>query len=101
MKEIRFFYDPNAPESTELPDDEAMHALRVLRLKSGDSFMLMDGRGTYYRAEVTLAATKKCMYRIVETLPQEPQWMGKLNIAIGPTKMMDRMEWLVEKGNWF
>ena len=98
MKEIRFFYDPNAPVSTELPDEEAMHALRVLRLKSGDTFMLMDGRGTYYRAEVTLAATKKCMYRILETLPQEPQWLGKINIAIGPTKMMDRIEWLVEKG---
>ena len=98
MKEIRFFYDANAPVSTELPDDEAMHALRVLRLKSGDEFMLMDGRGTYYRAEVTLAATKKCMYRILETMPQEPQWLGKLNIAIGPTKMMDRIEWLVEKG---
>lgn len=98
MKEIRFFYDPDAPVSTELPDDEAMHALRVLRLKSGDEFMLMDGRGNYYRAEVTLAATKKCMYRILETLPQEPQWSGNLNIAVGPTKMMDRMEWLVEKG---
>ena len=98
MKEIRFFYDANAPASTELPDDEAMHALRVLRLKSGDEFMLMDGRGTYYRAEVTLAATKKCMYRILETMPQDPQWRGKLNIAIGPTKMMDRIEWLVEKG---
>ena len=96
MKEIRFFYDADAPASTELPDDEAMHALRVLRLKSGDEFMLMDGRGTYYRAEVTLAATKKCMYRILETMPQEPQWLGKLNIAIGPTKMMDRIEWLVK-----
>ena len=70
MKEIRFFYDANAPVSTELPDDEAMHALRVLRLKSGDEFMLMDGRGTYYRAEVTLAATKKCMYRIFVSMPE-------------------------------
>ncbi|MDY3848855.1 MAG: 16S rRNA (uracil(1498)-N(3))-methyltransferase [Prevotella sp.] len=98
MKEVRFFFDPNAPQSSELPDDEAMHALRVLRLKSGDEFMLMDGIGNYYRCEVTLAATKKCMYRVVETLPQEPLWYGDLNIAIGPTKMMDRMEWLVEKG---
>lgn len=54
MKEIRFFYDANAPASNELPDDEAMHALRVLRLKSGDEFMIMDGRGTYYRARLLL-----------------------------------------------
>ena len=98
MKEIRFFYDPNAPAETEMPMDEALHALRVLRIKSGDEMFLMDGVGNFYRAEVTLAATKKCKYRILETLPQEPQWIGKINIAIGPTKMMDRMEWLVEKG---
>lgn len=97
MKETRYFYAPDAAVSDELPEDEAMHALRVLRLKSGDEMMLMDGRGTYYRAEVTLAATRICKYRILETLPQQPQWKGHIHLAIAPTKMMDRMEWMVEK----
>lgn len=97
MKEVRFFYAPDASVSTELPEEEATHALRVLRLQSGDEIMLMDGKGTYYRAEVTLAASKKCMYRIIETLPQERQWNGTLNIGIAPTKMIDRMEWMLEK----
>ena len=43
MKEVRFFYVPDAINQTELPEEEAMHALRVLRLKSGDEMMLMDG----------------------------------------------------------
>ena len=33
MKEVRFFYVPDAQQQTELPPDEAMHAMRVLRLK--------------------------------------------------------------------
>ena len=77
MKEVRFFYAPEATTSNELPVDEAMHALRVLRLQSGDEMMLMDGCGNYYRAEVILAHTKRCMYEIKETFPQQRQWMEK------------------------
>lgn len=97
MKEVRFFYVPDAAEQTELPVDEAMHALRVLRLKSGDEIFLMDGVGNFYRAEVTLAATKHCMYEIKEVLPQEKTWRKNIHIAVAPTKMIDRMEWFCEK----
>ena len=97
MKEVRFFYAPNATTEHELPTDEAMHALRVLRLQSGDEMMLMDGAGNFYRAEVTLAHTKHCLYDIKEIMPQQPQWLGHIHLAIAPTKMMERMEWLVEK----
>jgi 16S rRNA (uracil1498-N3)-methyltransferase len=97
MKEVRFFYAPDASTGHELPTDEAMHALRVLRLKSGDEMMLMDGMGNFYRAEVTLAHTKHCLYDIKEIFPQERQWNGHLHLAIAPTKMMERMEWMIEK----
>ncbi len=97
MKEVRFFYVPDAVNEQELPMEEAMHALRVLRLKTGDDMMLMDGQGNFYRAEVTLAHTKHCLYEIKETFPQQPQWKGHLHLAIAPTKLMDRMEWMFEK----
>ncbi|MBQ6405997.1 MAG: 16S rRNA (uracil(1498)-N(3))-methyltransferase [Prevotella sp.] len=97
MKEVRFFYAPDAATSTELPQEEAMHALRVLRLKSGDEMMLMDGKGSFYRAEVTLAHTHHCFYEIKESLPQQPQWKGRVHLAIAPTKLMDRIEWMTEK----
>ena len=97
MKEVRFFFVPDAANSHELPNDEAMHALRVLRLQSGDEMMLMDGAGNFYRAEVTLAHTKHCLYDIKDVMPQQPQWLGHIHLAIAPTKMMERMEWLVEK----
>lgn len=97
MKEVRFFYVPDALTATELPSDEAMHALRVLRLQMGDEMMLMDGQGNYYRAEVTLAHTKHCLYEIKEQIPQQRQWQGHIHLAIAPTKMMDRIEWMMEK----
>ena len=97
MKETRYFYTPDAQISQELPEEEAAHAVRVLRLQAGDEMMLMDGQGDFYRAEVTMASQKHCLYRIIEILPQQPQWKGHLHLAIAPTKMMDRMEWMTEK----
>ena len=97
MKEIRYFYVPDAARQTALPDDEAVHAVRVLRMQAGDEMMLMDGEGSFYRAVVTLATQKRCLYDIVETMVQEPQWKGRVHLAIAPTKLMDRIEWMAEK----
>lgn len=97
MKEMRFFYVPNVQDNGELPEEEAMHALRVLRLKSGDEIMLTDGIGNFYKAEITVAATRKCVFKLLDTIPQTPIWRGHLHLVVSPTKMMERMEWLVEK----
>ena len=71
MKEARYFYVPNATEDNELPTDEAIHAIRVLRLKIGDDIFLIDGKGTFYEAVVTLANSKHCLYKITQTLVQK------------------------------
>ena len=97
MKESRFFYVPNADQMTELPADETVHALRVLRLKGGDEIFLMDGKGCFYRAEVTVASNKHCIYAIKESMPQQRTWNGHIHLAIAPTKDIGRIEWLVEK----
>ena len=96
MKELRFFYTPT-PEAGQLPQDEAQHALRVLRLGMGDELHLMDGKGAFHRAVITEADNHHCRYRILESVPQQPEWTGKIHIAVAPTKNMDRMEWFVEK----
>jgi len=97
MKEVRYFYVPDAEKNNELPQEEATHALRVLRLKSGDDMFIMDGTGNFYHAEVSLATNKKCLYEIKETLPQNKTWKGHIHLAIAPTKNMDRIEWMTEK----
>ena len=97
MKEIRYFYVPDAANQTQLTEEEAKHAVRVLRLEAGDGMFLVDGKGGLFEAEVTVASTKHCMYRIVRTLEREKEWRGHITLAIAPTKMMDRIEWMAEK----
>ena len=60
MKEERFFYDPSL--SGELPQEETHHAVKVLRLQSGDEINLMDGRGTFCQAVITSASNHHCLY---------------------------------------
>lgn len=97
MKEVRYFFVPDAAHEGELPADEATHALRVLRLQVGDEIFLMDGEGSFYRAEVSVATNKRCLYDIKESMPQQPAWHGHIHLAIAPTKMMERIEWMAEK----
>ncbi len=97
MKEERYFYVPNAETAQELPQEEAVHATRVLRLHEGDTIYLMDGKGTFYKAEVTMTSGRRCTYTITERMPQERAWNGRIHIAMAPTKMMDRVEWMAEK----
>ncbi len=72
-------------------------SLRVLRIQGGDELFLMDGKGVFYRAEVSLATNKRCIYQVKEVMPQQPAWRGHVHLAIAPTKMMDRIEWMAEK----
>lgn len=95
MKEERFFYDPSL--SGELPQEEAHHAVKVLRLQSGDEINLMDGRGTFCQAVITSASNHHCRYEIKVREPQQPAWKGHLHLAMAPTKLMDRVEWFAEK----
>ncbi|MBO4906028.1 MAG: 16S rRNA (uracil(1498)-N(3))-methyltransferase [Bacteroidaceae bacterium] len=96
MKEQHFFYQPE-PDSLRLPDEEAVHAMRVLRLQAGDAIQLMDGQGVFYDAIITEASNHHCRYRIVQATEQQPEWQGRIHIAVAPTKNLDRMEWLAEK----
>ena len=81
----------------ELPQEEAGHCLRVLRMKEGDALRIADGKGTFYNAVISAAQGKRCMVHIESEERQEPLWNGHLHIAMAPTKLMDRNEWFVEK----
>lgn len=97
MKEVRYFFVPDASAHNELPNEEGQHATRVLRLEAGDEVFLMDGVGQFYRAVLTLVTQKRCLYEITETLPQAKAWSGRIHLAIAPTKNIDRIEWIAEK----
>ncbi len=91
------FYTPDIMASAELPEEEAAHCLRVLRLTVGDEILLTDGKGFFYKAQIDGIAGKRCHVKIMETIGQVPLWKGHLHLAMAPTKNIDRTEWLAEK----
>ncbi len=97
MKETHLFYAPEAATRRELPPEESVHAVRVLRMKEGDTLTLTDGAGRFYEAEVSLASPKRCAFSVTREWEDIPLWRGGIHLAVAPTKNMDRMEWLVEK----
>lgn len=94
---MHVFYTPDIAASLELPEEEAGHCLRVLRLSIGDEVTLTDGMGCFYKAVISAASGKRCQVKVTETIQQEKGWNGYLHVALAPTKNMDRTEWFVEK----
>ena len=94
---MALFYVPDIADSWELSEEEAAHALRVLRLAVGDKLEITDGRGRLYRSEVASVTGKHCYVKAVEPEEMPKNWNGSFHLAIAPTKNMDRIEWLAEK----
>ena len=70
--------------------------MRVLRRREGEKLTVVDGRGTFFHTVITAAHPKHCAVRI-ETQEPEPVRPYRIEMAVAPTKNMDRMEWFVEK----
>lgn len=94
---MHVFYTPDILVNNELPEEEAQHCLRVLRLSQGDIITLTDGKGSFYKAEISIATGKKCFVTIIERTEHSTPWGCKLHLAVAPTKNMDRNEWFAEK----
>ena len=61
------FYAPDAHDigvEIDLPDDEAQHLSRVLRLKAGDSLAVFDGRGNEFTGAVTTITKSRVAVRL-------------------------------------
>jgi 16S rRNA (uracil1498-N3)-methyltransferase len=69
-----------------LPEDEATHLIRVLRLKPGDSVRAFDGRGNEWRAEVGEVTKKSAALRLVERVPAAPEGRIPISLAVAVLK---------------
>jgi 16S rRNA (uracil1498-N3)-methyltransferase len=95
---MHLFYTPDISSPTyTLTEEESKHAVRVLRLNIGDRISLIDGKGGWYEAEINNDDPRRCSVTILETRKETGKRSWQLHIAIAPTKMMDRLEWFVEK----
>lgn len=94
---MQIFYTPDIDKKQMLTEEESGHCVRVLRMTTGDEILLTDGKGCFYKASITNPHPKHCEFEIIESHNQKPLWSFNLEIAVAPTKNMDRMEWFVEK----
>jgi 16S rRNA (uracil1498-N3)-methyltransferase len=84
-------------ELATLTPEESWHCARVLRHKAGDAVKLIDGKGGFYDAALTLVSEKKCQAAVVSGPVLQTKRKYYLHLAIAPTKQIDRIEWMVEK----
>ncbi len=83
-------------ESGFLGQDESHHAIRVMRLDSGDELLVTKGEGKIFRARTGLASKKRVEFHLLDIFREE-SLDRKLSIAMAPTKANDRFENFLEK----
>ena len=94
---MHVFYTPDIQSQAELPEEEAAHAVRVLRLQTGDEVTLTDGKGNFYRAEISTATTKRCLVNILEPSPKRLYGADTCTLQWLPPTNMDRTDRLQRK----
>ncbi|WP_417589905.1 RsmE family RNA methyltransferase [Owenweeksia hongkongensis] len=95
---MNLFYTPHIKNGEGyLEKEESHHATRVLRMSSGDSLLVTDGKGTIYQATLTAASKSETRFSIEDVYKSEDNPSGHLHIAIAPTKSNDRFEFFLEK----
>jgi 16S rRNA (uracil1498-N3)-methyltransferase len=95
---LNVFYAPSdqvVGDLIRLPEDEARHAVQVLRTKLGERVWVTDGSGNRYEAQVLSIGKRSLELKIVnrQFSPKEPLPV----LAVGMIKSRERLEWLVEK----
>lgn len=97
---MQLFYTPDLNSNDKeyvFSKDESRHIVKVLRKNRGDQLNITDGKGHSIEAIILDANDKKCRVAISKVSTREKSWNFELHIAIAPTKMMDRLEWFLEK----
>lgn len=92
-----FFTKNIANGLAHLTDEEAFHCQSVLRKKAGDAVWVVDGEGLFCTGELLSVAKKSAEIKILTEQKNFKKRPAALEIAIAPTKNMERLEWFLEK----
>lgn len=79
-----------------LPEDEAIHVARVLRMREGEPLRLVDGQGSEAVGTLASVSKRSATVRVDEIFRESARPAG-LILVVAPTKHTDRFEWLLEK----
>jgi 16S rRNA (uracil1498-N3)-methyltransferase len=90
---VHRFYAPDftADRGVQLPDDEAQHLARVLRLKPGDTIAIFNGKGREALARVETVDARKVVVRALE--PRQPAAEPRVALTLAQALLKsDKME---------
>jgi 16S rRNA (uracil1498-N3)-methyltransferase len=94
---MHVFYSPLTDgQMLILSQEESYHAVKVLRLREGQTVVVTDGLGKWYKGKLAEANARACLVNILEREVQPPRPFH-LHMAVAPTKNIDRFEWFLEK----
>ena len=80
-----------------LDAEESTHAVKVLRHRRGDEIAVVDGFGNMFHCRLKDDSPKGAVAEILEKVPGWGAHPYSLNMAVCPTKNIDRFEWFCEK----
>lgn len=80
-----------------ITDTEAHHLKKVLRKNIGDKILVSDGKGNIYTGEIIEIESKNVIVGNLEVYENTQKRNYRIEIAIAPTKQMDRTEFFLEK----
>ena len=80
-----------------LDAEESTHAVKVLRHRCGDEIAVVDGFGNMFHCRLKDDSPKGAVAEILEKVPGWGAHPYSLNMAVCPTKNIDRFEWFCEK----
>jgi RsmE family RNA methyltransferase len=78
---MALFYAPDIEQNPILPEEDSQHAIKVLRMDEGDQLEVIDGKGNYYLAEITIANHKKCGVKILKKAVELSQTLISLTYS--------------------
>ena len=93
-----FYAEPKdvKPPQIYLRGQEAKHAGKVLRFRTGDSIHITDGRGIIYQCKIARIDSESVVADIVTSEAEEKKH-PEISLLIGLIKKRDRLEFAIEK----
>lgn len=92
---MKLFFGEIFP-AVHINNEEQQHIIKVLRMREGEEIYVTDGKGNLAKGTLVFEG-KKVSLDIKEIQKNLPEFSPKLQIAIAPTKNIDRIEFFLEK----
>lgn len=94
-----FFYESGIQSGSShftLSEETSKHCIQVLRMKTGETVQLTNGKGLLCTATIAGEDKRKAVVTI-DTALQVPQPAKQVSVAISLLKNTSRLEWFLEK----